>query len=603
MKEGYQIIYDMATLETWIAEIRSVGQFAFDTETDGQDAMTANLVGLCFAVKPGKAAYLPVGHDYPDAPDQLDRAAVLATLKSILEDPYIAKIGQNLKFNHEVLKRYDIELAGITFDTMLESYVLDSVAGRHDIDSLANRFLRYTTVGFKEIVGKGRNQLMFNQITMELAAPYAAADADVTLCLHQKLWPHIKQAMELKNVFEEIEMPLVPVLSRIERTGVLIDEKILAAHSMELAKRLEALEGEAHQLAEESFNISSTKQLQTILYHKQKLPVLKKTPSGSPSTNEEVLAELALDYPLPKLILEYRGLAKLKSNYTDKLPQMINPQSKRVHTSYHQAITATGRLSSSDPNLQNIPARNDEGRRIRQAFIAPPDKLIVAADYSQIELRIMAHITHDPSLLNALATGKDIHRSAAAEVFGISLEKVTNDQRRHAKVINFGLIYGMSAFGLARQLSVSLSEAQKYIDLYFKRYPGVLEYMERTRKQAKDQGYVSTLDGRRLYLPDIHSRNSIRQKGAERAAINAPIQGTAADIIKRAMIAIDGWLQQEASPIRMIMQVHDELVFEVHYNAIDRAKTQIKALMEGCFTLDVPLQVDIGIGENWDQAH
>lgn len=602
-KDCYQIIYDMATLEQWISAIRSAGVFAFDTETDGLDTLTANLVGLCFAVKPGEAAYLPVGHDYLYAPDQLDRAAVLALLKPVLEDAAIGKIGQNLKFDCGVLKRYDIELAGIAFDTMLESYVLNSVAGRHDMDSLADRFLQHTTVSFQEIAGKGRNQLTFNQTALEHAAPYAAEDADVTLRLHQTLCPRIEQAPELQKVFQEIEMPLVPVLSRIERTGVLIDEKILAAHSVELTKRLEALELDAHQLAEEPFNLSSTKQLQAILYDKQKLPVLKKTPGGAPSTNEEVLAELALDYPLPKLILEYRGLAKLKSTYADKLPQMINPVSKRVHTSYHQAVTATGRLSSSDPNLQNIPVRNDEGRRIRQAFIAPPDSVIVAADYSQIELRIMAHLSRDPGLLNAFAAGKDIHRATAAEVFGMPLEKVSKDQRRSAKAINFGLIYGMSAFGLARQLSMPRSEAQKYMNLYFERYPGVLNYMESTRRQATDQGYVTTLDGRRLYLPDIHSRNSMRKKGAERAAINAPMQGTAADIIKRAMIAIDGWLQQEAPPIRMIMQVHDELVFEVKRDAVENAKARIKALMEGSFTLDVPLQVDVGVGENWDQAH
>lgn len=602
-KDGYVIIDTMATLETWITAIRRAGVFAFDTETDGLDTLTANLVGLCFAVKPGEAAYLPVGHDYLDAPDQLDRAAVLAALKPVLEDPAIGKIGQNLKFDRGVMKRYDIELAGIAFDTMLESYVLDSVAGRHDMDSLAERFLQHSTASFEEIAGKGRNQLTFNQIAMEQAAPYAAEDADVTLRLHQKLWPRIEQAPALEKVFTEIEMPLVPVLSRIERTGVLIDETILAAHSVELAKRLEELEREAHQLAEEPFNLSSTKQLQAILYDKQKLPVLKKTPGGAPSTNEEVLAELALDYPLPKLILEYRGLAKLKSTYTDKLPQMINPLSKRVHTSYHQAVTATGRLSSSDPNLQNMPVRNDEGRRIRQAFIAPPDALIVAADYSQIELRIMAHLSRDAGLLNAFAAGKDIHRATAAEVFGMPLEKVTQDQRRSAKAINFGLIYGMSAFGLACQLSVPRSEAQKYMNLYFERYSSVLEYMERTRRQASDQGYVETLGGRRLYLPDIHSRNGMRKKGAERAAINAPMQGTAADVIKRAMITIDGWLQQEAPPVRMIMQVHDELVFEVQRDAVESAKARIKALMEGCFTLDVPLQVDVSVGENWDQAH
>ncbi|WP_213993526.1 DNA polymerase I [Sodalis sp. dw_96] len=600
---GYQVIETMASLEQWLDKIKQAGLFAFDTETDSLDTLSANLVGLSFATAPGDAAYLPVGHDYLDAPDQLKLDEVLARLKPLLEDPHLRKVGQNLKFDRGVLKRYNIELAGIAFDTMLESYVLNSVSGRHDMDSLADRYLQHTTVGFEDIAGKGKNQLTFNQIAMEQAAPYAAEDADVTWRLHEKFWPQIEQDSGLRKVFEEIEMPLVPVLSRIERTGVLIDENILAAHSVELTKRLGELESEAHILAGEPFNLSSTKQLQAILYDKQKLPILKKTPGGAPSTGEEVLAELALDYPLPKLILEHRGLAKLKSTYTDKLPLMINPLTKRVHTSYHQAITATGRLSSSDPNLQNIPVRNDEGRRIRQAFIAPKGSVIVAADYSQIELRIMAHLSRDAGLLKAFAEGRDIHRATAAEVFGQSLEKVTQEQRRSAKAINFGLIYGMSAFGLARQLSVPRAEAQKYMNLYFERYPGVLAYMERTRKQATEQGYVSTLDGRRLYLPDIHSRNGARKKGAERAAINAPMQGTAADIIKRAMISIDAWLQKEQPPVRMIMQVHDELVFEIQRDMSESASAQIKSLMEGCYALDVPLQVDVGIGENWDQAH
>ncbi|NDL64712.1 DNA polymerase I [Acerihabitans arboris] len=602
-QDGYQVVYELADLNSWIKRIKQAGQFTFDTETDSLDTLSANLIGLSFAITPGDAAYLPVGHDYLDAPDQLNRDEVLALLKPLLEDPAIRKIGQNLKFDRGVLQRYDIELAGIAFDTMLESYVLNSVSGRHDMDSMADRFLKHTTVGFADIAGKGKNQLTFNQIALEQAGPYAAEDVDVTLRLHEKFWPQIERETGLKKVFEEIEMPLVPVLSRIERTGVLIDEKILAAHSVELTKRLGELETEAHELAGEAFNLSSTKQLQAILYDKQKLPILKKTPGGAPSTNEEVLAELALDYPLPKLLLEYRGLAKLKSTYTDKLPLMINPHSKRVHTSYQQAVTATGRLSSTDPNLQNIPVRNDEGRRIRQAFIAPKDSVIVAADYSQIELRIMAHLSRDQGLLKAFAEGKDIHRATAAEVFGLALEKVSNEQRRSAKAINFGLIYGMSAFGLARQLSVGRAQAQRYMNLYFERYPGVLEYMERTRRQAEEQGYVSTLDGRRLYLPDIHSRNGTRKKAAERAAINAPMQGTAADIIKRAMIAIDSWLQKEKPAVRMIMQVHDELVFEVRRDAVESAIPRIKSLMEGSFALDVPLRVDVGMGENWDQAH
>lgn len=603
-QEGYVTILDQATLDEWIGYLKASNVFAFDTETDGLDTLTANLIGLSFATEAGKAAYLPVAHDYLDAPAQLDRDDVLKQLKPLLEDEKQLKVGQNLKFDRGVLLRYDIELKGIAFDTMLESYVLDSVSGRHDMDSLADRYLGHKTVGFEEIAGKGKNQLTFNQIALEQAAPYAAEDADVTLQLHQALWPRIQESESLTKVFTDIEMPLVPVLSHIERTGVLIDQNILAAHSKELAIRLNELENKAHELAEEPFNLSSTKQLQAILYEKQKLPILKKTPGGAPSTNEEVLAELALDYPLPKVILEYRGLAKLKSTYTDKLPLMINPQSGRVHTSYHQAVTATGRLSSSDPNLQNIPVRNDEGRRIRQAFIAPKDYIILAADYSQIELRIMAHLSKDEGLLKAFAEGQDIHRATAAEVFGTPLEKVSGEQRRSAKAINFGLIYGMSAFGLSRQLNIPRKESQRYMDLYFERYPGVLEYMERTRTQASEQGYVETLDGRRLYLPDIKSSNAMRRKGAERAAINAPMQGTAADIIKRAMISVDAWLKQSDAPrARIIMQVHDELVFEVHKDDVAAASEKIRNLMEASMTLAVPLKVDVGTGENWDQAH
>ncbi|MEH0832933.1 DNA polymerase I [Pectobacterium cacticida] len=601
--DGYVTILDEETLLDWVERIKQAGIFAFDTETDGLDTLTANLIGLSFAIKPGEAAYLPLAHDYLDAPEQLDRAKVLALFKPLLEDEKLLKIGQNLKFDKGVMQRYDIDLRGIAFDTMLESYVLDSVAGRHDMDSLAERYLKHKTITFEEIAGKGKNQLTFNQIALEQAGPYAAEDADVTLHLHQKLWGKLQPHTDLCQVFQTIDMPLVPVLSRIERTGVLIDPVILAEHSKELTTRLAELETQAYALAGEEFNLSSTKQLQGILYEKQKLPILKKTPKGAPSTNEEVLAELALDYPLPKLILEYRGLAKLKSTYTDKLPLMINPATKRVHTSYHQAVTATGRLSSSDPNLQNIPVRNDEGRRIRQAFIAPKGYSIVAADYSQIELRIMAHLSGDKGLLNAFANGLDIHRATASEVFGIALDKVTSEQRRSAKAINFGLIYGMSAFGLSRQLNIPRSESQKYMNLYFERYPGVQDYMERTRQQAAEQGYVSTLDGRRLYLPDIHSRNAIARKGAERAAINAPMQGTAADIIKKAMIAIDDWLQQDEPKVKMIMQVHDELVFEIHDSVIEESISKIKVLMEGCMELNVPLQVDIGTGMNWDEAH
>ncbi|MFJ5450511.1 DNA polymerase I [Pectobacterium carotovorum] len=601
--DGYVTILDEKTLLDWVERLKQAEVFAFDTETDGLDTLTANLIGLSFAIKPGEAAYLPLAHDYLDAPEQLDRTKVLALFKPLLEDEKLLKIGQNLKFDKGVMQRYDIDLRGIAFDTMLESYVLDSVAGRHDMDSLAERYLSHKTITFEEIAGKGKNQLTFNQIALEQAGPYAAEDADVTLHLHQKLWGKLQPHADLCQVFQTIDMPLVPVLSRIERTGVLIDPVILAEHSKELTARLAELEIQAYELAGEEFNLSSTKQLQGILYEKQKLPILKKTPKGAPSTNEEVLAELALDYPLPKLILEYRGLAKLKSTYTDKLPLMINPATKRVHTSYHQAVTATGRLSSSDPNLQNIPVRNDEGRRIRQAFIAPKGYSIVAADYSQIELRIMAHLSGDKGLLNAFANGLDIHRATASEVFGIALDKVTSEQRRSAKAINFGLIYGMSAFGLSRQLNIPRSESQKYMNLYFERYPGVQDYMERTRQQAAEHGYVSTLDGRRLYLPDIHSRNAMARKGAERAAINAPMQGTAADIIKKAMIAIDDWLQKDAPKVKMIMQVHDELVFEIHDSVIEESISKIKVLMEGCMQLNVPLQVDIGTGMNWDEAH
>ncbi|MFP1889794.1 DNA polymerase I [Lonsdalea quercina] len=605
-QEGYVTILDEKTLETWINRLKSADVFAFDTETDSLDTLSANLVGVSFSDKPGEAAYLPLGHDYLDAPAQMTCERALELLKPLLEDPAVLKVGQNLKYDRGVLARYNIELQGMAFDTMLESYVLDSVGGRHDMDSMASRYLQHKTISFEEIAGKGKNQLTFNQIPLEQAAVYAAEDADVTLHLHQKLWEKLEKEPELRNVFDNIDMPLVPILSRMERNGVLIDAGILAEHSKELTTRLAELEVEVHELAGEPFNLSSTKQLQHILYEKLQLPVRKKTPKGAPSTNEEVLAELALDYPLPKLILEYRGLAKLKSTYTDKLPLMINPLTGRVHTSYHQAVTATGRLSSSDPNLQNIPVRNEEGRRIRQAFIAREGYSIVAADYSQIELRIMAHLSRDAGLLRAFSEGLDIHRATAAEVFGspLDLDKVTSEQRRSAKAINFGLIYGMSAFGLSRQLNIPRNESQKYMNLYFERYPGVQEYMERTREQAAEHGYVSTLDGRRLYLPEINARNAMSRKAAERAAINAPMQGTAADIIKKAMIAIDGWLQQQDEPlVTMIMQVHDELVFEVHDSVLEQSKAKIKALMEGCMTLDVPLRVDVGTGINWDQAH
>ncbi|SQI33906.1 DNA polymerase I [Leminorella richardii] len=602
-REGYEIVLERGRFDEWLAQLAKADGVAFDTETDGLDYMSANLVGVSFAIESGKGAYVPFGHDYIGAPEQLGRDEVLDALKPWLEDASIGKIGQNLKFDQSMLARYGIELRGIAFDTMLESYVLDSVAGRHDMDSLADRYLGHKTISFEELAGKGKNQLTFNQLAIEEAGIYAAEDADVTLNLHQAMWPKLEAEAGLKKVFCEIEMPLVPVLSRMERTGVLIDSAILNQHSAELAERLAALELQAHELAGEPFNLSSPKQLQTIFYEKQKLPVLKKTPGGAPSTNEEVLAELALDYPLPKVILEHRGLAKLKSTYTDKLPQMINPVSGRVHTSFHQAVTATGRLSSSDPNLQNIPVRNDEGRRIRQAFIASEGCRIMAADYSQIELRIMAHLSDDKGLLDAFAQGKDIHRATAAEVFGTPLDQVTGEQRRSAKAINFGLIYGMSAFGLARQLGIPRGEAQRYMDLYFERYPGVLSYMERTRVQASEQGFVETLFGRRLYLPEIKSSNGMRRKGAERAAINAPMQGTAADIIKTAMIGVDRWLREEAPRVKMIMQVHDELVFEVNETDLAVSEEKIRNIMEQCVTLKVPLKVDVGCGINWDEAH
>lgn len=603
-REGYQTILDEAALEALIARLQHVGCFAFDTETDSLDVLSANLVGISCADAPGQAYYIPLAHDYLDAPAQLDREWVLARLQPLLEDEKVAKVGQNLKYDIGVMARHGIILRGVAFDTMLESYVLNSVAGRHDMDSLAARHLDHKTITFEEVAGKGKGQLTFNQIPLEQAAEYAAEDADVTLRLHQRLWPTLESEAGPRHVFCDIDMPLVPVLSRMERTGVLIDSTILGQHSQELAVRLNALEQQAHTLADEPFNLSSTKQLQSILFDKQQLPILKKTPGGAPSTNEEVLVELAEQgYELPQVILDYRTLAKLKSTYTDKLPQMVSPLTGRVHTSYHQAVTATGRLSSSDPNLQNIPVRSDEGRRIRQAFIAPAGSKIVAADYSQIELRIMAHLSGDRGLLEAFAAGKDIHRATAAEVFGLPLEAVTADQRRSAKAINFGLIYGMSAFGLARQLNIGRNEAQRYMDLYFERYPGVLAYMERTRQQASEQGYVETLDGRRLYLPEINARNAMRRKAAERAAINAPMQGTAADIIKRAMIAVDAWLQQSQPQVRMIMQVHDELVFEVPEAQVDEVVSHVRTLMEGSLALAVPLKVDIGCGENWDQAH
>lgn len=603
-QENYEAVLTHESLARWVELLKKAPAFAFDTETDSLNNIDARLVGLSFAIEPGKAAYIPLRHEYLDAPDQLPVNDVLAALKPILEDKNILKIGQNLKFDRGIMENEGIELNGIHFDTMLESYVLNSVSNRHDMDTLAEKHLNHKTTTFEEIAGKGKGQLTFNQIEVEQATLYAAEDADITLLLHQALYPQIEAIEPLKHVYHDIEMPLVPVLSRMERKGVLIDAQVLAAQSQEITQRLAEIEKETFALAGQEFNLSSPKQLQEILFDKLQLPVIKKTPKGAPSTNEEVLEELAHSHELPRLILEHRGLAKLKSTYTDKLPLMVNSKTKRVHTSYHQAVTATGRLSSRDPNLQNIPVRNEEGRRIRQAFIAREGFKIVAADYSQIELRIMAHLSQDKGLLDAFAQGKDIHRATASEVFGIPLEEVTSEQRRSAKAINFGLIYGMSAFGLSQQIGVERREAQRYMDLYFERYPGVLDYMERTRKQASEQGYVETLDGRRLYLPEINSKNAIRRKASEREAINAPMQGTAADIIKKAMIAVDNWICNECpDDVHMIMQVHDELVFEVRESYLENANIMIHKLMESSMELAIPLKVEVGVGNNWDEAH
>lgn len=604
IETDYRCILDEAEFDEWLARLQAAPLFSFDTETTSLDYMEARVVGVSFAIEPGKAAYVPFGHDYLGAPVQLTEAVVLGKLKPLLEDPTRLKVGQNLKYDRNVLLNHGIELQGIAYDTMLESYVLNSTASRHDMDSLARRYLNVETISFEDIAGKGVKQLTFNQIELELAAPYAAEDADITLRLHQALWGKLSAEPGLAKVFSEIELPLLPVLARMERLGTTIEPKLLHQQSQEIEVRLAELEKQAHELAGQEFNLSSPKQLGEILFTKLGLPIIKKTPKGAPSTAEEVLAELAETYELPQLLMEHRGLAKLKSTYTDKLPLMIKPQTGRVHTSYHQAVAATGRLSSTDPNLQNIPVRNEQGRRIRQAFIPCAGYKLVAADYSQIELRIMAHLSGDKGLLTAFAEGKDIHKATAAEVFGVALDAVTSDMRRSAKAINFGLIYGMSAFGLAKQLGIGRAEAQKYMDLYFERYPGVLEYMERTRQQADVQGYVETLFGRRLYLPDIKSRNAGLRKAAERAAINAPMQGTAADIIKRAMINVDGWIRGiEDESIRMLMQVHDELVFEIREEKLEEYIALIKEKMSGAAELDVPLVVEAGTGDNWDQAH
>ncbi|MEE8197427.1 MAG: DNA polymerase I [Acidiferrobacterales bacterium] len=599
----YETILDTAALDAWLARLRAAGLFAIDTETTSLDAMRADLVGVSFSDEAGTAAYVPVGHNYPGAPTQLDRDYVLDRLKPLLEDPQRAKVGQNIKYDMMVLARYDIELTGIGFDTMLESYVLNSTGSRHDMDSLALKYLGYKTRKYEDVAGKGKGQINFSEVPIEQAAPYAAEDADITLCLHDVLWPRLREAPKLEKLFQDIEMPLVPVLAGMQRTGVRIDADMLRHQSDELARRLLELERDAHEVAGQPFNLESPKQIQEILFDKLGLPVLKKTPKGAPSTAEDVLQELALDYPLPNIILEYRGLSKLKSTYTDKLPEMINAETGRVHTSYHQAVAATGRLSSSNPNLQNIPVRTTEGRRIRQAFIPADGCKMVSADYSQIELRIMAHLSGDAGLQQAFAQGLDVHRATAAEVFNVPLDQVTSDMRRNAKAINFGLIYGMSAFGLARQLKIDRSTAQQYVDLYFTRYPGVKDFMDRTRIQAREQGYVETVFGRRLYAQDINASNHARRQYAERAAINAPMQGTAADLIKLAMLAVAQWIRSSGVDVRMIMQVHDELVFEVAQSEMAQASDRIRRCMSEVSTLSVPLVVDIGVGDNWDEAH
>ena len=608
----YETILDQARFDVWLKKLNDAKLIAFDTETTGLDAQQAQLVGVSFAVKPGEAAYIPLTHSYMGVPDQLDRDTVLRALKPLLEDPNKAKVGQHAKFDINILancaiggdQANGIVVQGVAFDTMLESYVLDSTATRHDMDSLALKYLGHTTTSFQDIAGKGVKQLTFDQISLELAGPYAAEDADVTLRLHHVLHEKLQAIPSLNSVLTDIEMPLVPVLARIERQGALVDAKLLGVQSVELGDKMVALEREAFEIAGEEFNLGSPKQLGVILYEKLGLPIISKTAKGQPSTAEAVLAELAeQDFPLPKVLMQYRSMSKLKSTYTDRLPEQINPRTGRIHTSYHQAVTATGRLSSSDPNLQNIPIRTAEGRRIRQAFVAPKGYKLLAADYSQIELRIMAHLAKDEGLLHAFRNNLDVHSATAAEVFGVDLSDVTTDQRRSAKAINFGLIYGMSAFGLAKQIGVDRKQSQAYIDRYFARYPGVLEYMERTRTQAAEQGYVETIFGRRLYLPEINAKNPALRKGAERTAINAPMQGTAADIIKKAMVAVDNWLTASGLDARVILQVHDELVLEVREDLVDQVRDEIRLHMSEAAALAVPLVVEVGVGDNWDEAH
>lgn len=599
----YQVILTREQFDAWLTRLNEATLFGFDTETTSLDYMQAEVVGMSFAIEPGEAAYLPVAHVYPGAPEQLDRDWVFEQLRPLLEAPDKAKLGHHLKYDRNVLLNHGIHLRGIAYDSMLESYLLDSTASRHDLDSLCQKYLSHTNIKFADVAGKGSKQLTFDQVPLEQAVPYAAEDADMTLRLHRLFWPRLAAEPALKTLFEDCELPLLEVLAEVERNGVRVDVDMLKQQSRELAERMQTVEQEAHEAAGGPFNLGSPKQIQAILYDQQQLPVLAKTPKGAPSTAEAVLQELALDYPLPRLILEYRSLSKLKSTYTDKLPGQVDPRTGRVHTSYQQAVAATGRLSSSDPNLQNIPVRTAEGRRIRQAFIAEAGNVVMAADYSQIELRIMAHLSGDAGLVAAFAQGEDIHRATAAEVFGTSLEQVSSDQRRSAKAINFGLIYGMSAFGLAKQLGIGRAQAQAYVDLYFRRYPGVRAYMDRTRELARQQGFVETLFGRRLYLPEIAARNAQRRQAAERTAINAPMQGTAADIIKRAMLRVADWIRAEARDVIMIMQVHDELVFEVPEAFRQTAETAIRERMESAAQLDVPLVVEVGVGQNWDEAH
>ena len=599
----YETILDWQGFDAWLKKIDKARLVAFDTETTSLDYMSAELVGLSLAVEDGAACYIPVAHDYPGAPDQLPRDEVLAKLKPWLENERGKKVGHHLKYDAHILARYDIHLAGMAYDSMLESYVLNSVATRHDMDSVARHYLGKKTIHYEDVAGKGAKQLTFNQVDLETAAPYAAEDADITLQLHETLWSQLEEIAPLRKVYEDIEQPLVPVLLDMEETGVLVDRKMLATQSGELGKKMAQLEAKAHELAGGPFNLGSPKQLQEILFEKQGLPVIRKTPKGQPSTAEDVLAELANDYELPAVIIDYRGVSKLKSTYTDKLPLMINERTGRIHTSYHQAVAATGRLSSADPNLQNIPIRTEEGRRIRKAFVAPEGHVLLAADYSQIELRIMAHLSADKGLLGAFEKEQDVHQATAAEVFETALEDVTPDQRRSAKAINFGLMYGMSAFGLAKQLGISRGEAQEYVDLYFERYPGVKKYMDDIRAKASEKGYVETVFGRRLYLPEINARNAQRRQYAERSAINAPMQGTAADIIKRAMIDVHDWLGSKRRGARMIMQVHDELVFEVEKDKLDAVTTGVRRLMNAAADLRAPLKVDIGTGASWDEAH